>query len=32
MYNQTQVDRDKPRNLVFGLWFMDFFYGSMDWG
>ena len=24
-YNQTRVDRDKPRNLDFGLWFMDFF-------
>ena len=25
--NQTRVDRDKPRNLEFGLWFMDFFDG-----
>ena len=22
--NQTGVDRDKPRNLEFGLWFMEF--------
>ena len=22
-YNQTWVDRDKPRNVEFGLWFMD---------
>ena len=21
---QTQVERDEPRNLEFGLWFMDF--------
>ena len=25
--NQTGVDRDKPRNLDFGLWSLDFFYG-----
>ena len=25
-FNQTRVDRDKPRNLEFGLCFMDFFY------
>ena len=24
--NQTGVDRDKPRNLEFGLWTLDFFY------
>ena len=24
---QTRVDRDKPRNLDFGLWTLDFFYG-----
>ena len=25
--NQTQIDRDMPRNLDFGLWSLDFFYG-----
>ena len=24
---QTRVDREKPRNLDFGLWTLDFFYG-----
>ena len=24
--NQTWVDKDKPRNLEFGLWTLDFFY------
>ena len=27
--DQTRVDRDKPRNLEFGLWFMDF--GLLLW-
>ena len=27
MFNQTQVNRDKPRNLNFGLWTFNFFYG-----
>ena len=27
--NQTGVDRDKPRNLEFGRWFIDF--GLLLW-
>ena len=27
--DQTRVDRDKPRNLKFGLWFMNF--GLLLW-